>query len=100
MAAYLLVRCRIRDRDAFRRYAAAAAELTTRMGGRYLVRGGDVEVLEHGLGTAAPDVAHVISQWPTRAAALGFWHSAEYAALRPVRADCADAEVTLLGGIT
>lgn len=99
MPAYLLVRCRIRDRDAFRAYAVAAGELTARMGGAYLVRGGNGETLEAGLGPRAPDIAHVISQWPDRAAALAFWHSPEYAAVKRLRADCADAEVALIEGV-
>ena len=99
MPAYMVIRCRISDRAAFGAYGQAAAALVARMGGRYLVRGGGNETLEEGLGPRDLGAVNVISVWPSREAALAFWHSPEYAEVRKLREDCAQAEVALLDGL-
>jgi uncharacterized protein (DUF1330 family) len=99
MSTYMVIRCRISDRAAFGAYGKAAGELVAQMGGRYLVRGGGNETLEEGLGPRDLSVVHVISVWPSREAALVFWNSPEYAAVRKLREHCATAEVALLDGL-
>lgn len=94
MPFYLLIRCRIHDREAFVRYAQRAAELVQAYGGEYLVRGGRHETLEGDLG----DGAFVVSRWPSREAALTFWHSPEYREARTLREGHAEADVVLVPG--
>jgi uncharacterized protein (DUF1330 family) len=95
MSAYLIITAVIHDRDAFvGGYGAAAARLVSAMGGRYRFRGPGATALEGG-----PDGASVvISEWPDRAAALAFWNSPEYAAIRPLRDGIADCNVLLIEG--
>jgi uncharacterized protein (DUF1330 family) len=40
----------------------------------------------------------VISEWPDRAAALAFWNSPEYAAIRVLRDGIADCNILLVEG--
>ena len=93
MPAWLIIRARVHDREAFvAGYAPATAALVTKFGGVYLVRSPRPEVLEgtdHG-------GSLVVSQWPDRAAALAFWNSAEYAEVKRLRDGLADVEVLLV----
>ena len=93
MPAFLIIRAQVHDRAAFAAgYAPAAAALVARFGGSYLVRAPRPEALE---GDDAGGSV-VVSQWPDRAAALAFWHSAEYAEVRRLRAGLADVQVLLV----
>ncbi len=95
MAAYLVITAQLRDRERFiRGYGAAAAELTERFGGEYLVRAPGLTVLEGD----HPGGSLVVSRWPDKAAALAFWNSPEYAQARKLRAGIANCQVLLVEG--
>lgn len=95
MPAYLIIEARISDPRGFAAYARATPAVVARYGGHYLVMGGSQESLE---GEHAP-ARTVISCWPDRAAALAFWHSPEYAALKPLRAGTGVFRVLLADGV-
>lgn len=92
MAAYIMVTAQIHQRDKFMKYAAAAADLTARFGGEYLVRAPGVQVLEG----EHPGGSAVISKWPNKAAALAFWNSPEYAEAHRLREGAGDCQVLLV----
>lgn len=94
MSAYLIIEAHITDPQGFAAYARATPEVAARYGGQYLVMGGAQQSLE---GEHAP-ARTVISHWPDRAAALAFWHSAEYAAIKPLRAGTGSFRVLLADG--
>jgi uncharacterized protein (DUF1330 family) len=94
MAAFLVVVAEITDRTTFiEDYAKPAAELLARMGGRYLIRGPGAALLE---GDFGKDASIVISEWPSREAALQFWNSPEYIALKARRDGLAKVQVLLI----
>ena len=96
MPAYLLIDAVIHDRAAFGAYVAVTAKIVEKMGGHYIVLGGgEMETLE-GTGFAGKAV---VSEWPDRAAALAFWHSAEYAEAKKLRVGVCDARVVLVDGV-
>ena len=95
LAAYLVITAQLDDRERFiGGYGAAAAELTERLGGEYLVRAAGLDVLEG----EHPGGSLVISKWPDKAAALAFWNSPEYAQVRKLREGIADCQVLLVEG--
>jgi uncharacterized protein (DUF1330 family) len=94
MPAYMLINVTIHDPVKFRDYAIANTALVERMGGKYLVVGPVGDVLEG----AAIVGKKVISEWPTKEAALAYWHSPEYAEIRKLRDGICDAQVMLLDG--
>ena len=99
MPAYLIVDAVIHDPVAFRAYGAETAKLVAQFGGRYLaLGGGEMVALE-----AQPDMGFrgkaVISEWPSREAALAFWHSREYSQARKLREGICTATVTLIDGV-
>ena len=93
MPAYLVISAQINDRERFLAgYAQAAAALTARFGGEYVLRAPGAEVIEG----EHPGGSVVISRWPDRAAALAFWTSTEYAGVRKLRDGIAECQVLLV----
>ena len=94
MTAYMVVVAKIANRDAFiNGYGAAAGKLVVQFGGKYVLRGPGVELLEGEFGAGA---SIVISEWPDKAAAKAFWNSPEYAEAKKLRAGVADCQVLLI----
>lgn len=95
MAAWLVVTAKIKDREAFMAcgYSQRAAEVLEQHGGRYVIRAPGAQVLE---GQGADGASVVVSEWPSREAALGFYNSPEYAAAKRLREGLAEIDVTLV----
>lgn len=83
MPAYLIADETISDPDTFEEYKRAVLPLITRFGGRFLSRGGNLEVLEAGRGWS-PD-RMVIIEFPTMSALKEWYDSADYAPVRDIR---------------
>ena len=91
MAAYMIVLAKIADREAFiEGYGRPAAALVEKFGGRYVLRGPGVALLEGDWGAGA---SAVISEWPDLAAVDAFWNSPEYAEIKKARKGVADCRV-------
>lgn len=96
--AYLVVLGEVKDSAAFGPgYAAKLPPLYARFGGEYLAIGKGVEVLE---GDYRPP-SYVIARWPSKEAALAFWNSDQYEALRRARiaGGWGDFDVLLVEGL-
>ena len=76
MPAYVLSEVEARDPEAFEQYRSRAAASIARHGGRYLVRGGPVELVEGGPRPAAI----VIVEFSDMAAVRRWYASPDYAA--------------------
>ena len=95
MAAYLLANLTIRDPKAFESYRQAVPAVIARFGGRYLVRGGAVEVKE-----GEPDLHRVIIlEFADMPAARAFYDSPDYAPLLALRLTAAEGSVALVEGV-
>ena len=82
MAAYLIVDIAgIRDEQTYARYRQQVSPGLSAAGGRYLARGGAIEVLE---GDWRPNRI-VIVRFDSAAAARDWWASKDYAALKHMR---------------
>ena len=95
MAAYLIAHLTVRDAETFDTYRRAVPGVIAAHGGRYLVRGGAVEVEE---GVPAHSRI-VVLEFADMAAARGFYHSADYAPLLGARLAAADGTVVLVEGV-
>jgi uncharacterized protein (DUF1330 family) len=94
MTAYMIVTAKIADRAAFiAGYGAVAADLVAKFGGKYVLRGPGVELLEGDFGDGA---SMVISEWPSKEAARAFWNSPEYGEAKLLRAGVAQCQVLLI----
>ena len=76
MVAYVISELEVRDQAAFGQYRALAAASIAHHGGRYLVRGGAIEVAEGG----PPPVSIVIVEFPDLERLRRWYRSPEYGA--------------------
>jgi uncharacterized protein (DUF1330 family) len=98
MPAYLIVQARVTDPERFGAYVGAVPALVARFGGCYRVLGGTTEVLE-GAYPAWPETKTVVSEWPSRQAALAFWHSPEYRQAVLLREGAGEFSIALVDGV-
>ncbi len=95
MAAYLHADIEITDPAAYEEYRRRVPALIAAHGGRYLVRGGAVEVLE---GELSPK-RQVILEFPDMARLKAFYTSAEYQPLIALRKKFSRGTVVAIEGV-
>ena len=94
MTAYIISRVSISDGEAMAGYMAAAPESVHAYGGEYLVRTGEITVLEG----EAPYERVVVVRFPDKESALAWYHSDAYRDLRDVRWKSAEAHIICVPG--
>jgi uncharacterized protein (DUF1330 family) len=94
MKGYLIANLDIQDQPTFQRYREEVLPLIHKFGGRYIVRGGEVENLEGHLGLKRL----VILEFPSIEAARTFYNSREYQPVKEIRLKSTDSEVVLVAG--
>jgi uncharacterized protein (DUF1330 family) len=95
MSAYIVVNITVNDPIVYEEYRRRAPASIAKYGGKYLVRGGATAVLE---GTWTPKRL-VILEFPTVEQASEWWNSPEYAPVKEIRDQCADADMVLVEGL-
>jgi uncharacterized protein (DUF1330 family) len=83
---------KVHDPAMFQRYREAMTSLVDHFGGRYRVRGGELEVLEG----AWPFPRLTIIEFQSRDAARLFYDSPEYRRILPLRQKSADGTVAIV----
>ena len=96
MPAYFIVNLDIRDPEKFETYRQRVAPLVEQHGGRYLVRGGELHLIEGDLGLKRL----VVLEFPALEAARRFYESPEYAPLLKLRQEAARSDIVLAEGWT
>ena len=95
MPAYVIADVRdVRDAEALLEYRRRNTETVAANGGRFLVRGGDVELLEG----EWPTQRIVVMEFPDAESARAWWESDEYAAIKPIRRSASDTNIILVEG--
>jgi uncharacterized protein (DUF1330 family) len=82
LAAYALVELDVTNLDGMAPYMAAVSDTIASHGGKYLVRAGQMEVAEGGLGEYP---TKVVLEFPSMEAARAWYDSPEYQAILPHR---------------
>ena len=95
MTAYLYGNIEIHDPALYEDYRAVVPALISAHGGRYLVRGGAVEVLE-GDGQA---LRQVIVEFPDMAALKAFYDSPGYVAAKAIRQKTSSGMLVAIEGV-
>jgi uncharacterized protein (DUF1330 family) len=85
----------VKDPALYERYKQLAPVSIAAHGGKYIARGGKVDVLE---GDWNPRRL-VILQFPDSAQARRWWESAGYAEAKHLRQQCADANMIIVEGL-
>ena len=95
MSAYIIVNVDVHDPVRYDDYRKTVLPTLAPYGGRFLARGGKVEVLE---GSWTPK-RFVIVEFPSADKAREWWRSAEYAAPKALRQATAYSEMVLVEGV-
>jgi uncharacterized protein (DUF1330 family) len=95
MPAYVFASIRVDDPIAYQRYVQIVPGTVEKYGGRYLARGGQVEVLE---GDMDPGRT-IIIEFPSFEDARRWYQSPEYCDAKGVRHSCARADVVIVDGV-
>jgi uncharacterized protein (DUF1330 family) len=80
MAAYVMANIEVNDPGAYSEYTRQVPGTLEKYGGRFIVRGGELRVLEGG---ALPRA--VVIEFPDTEQANAWYHSPEYQAILPIR---------------
>ena len=95
MPAYVVVNITIRDPAPYEEYKRLAAPPVAAYDGRYVVRGGPVDVREGGWSPSRL----VILEFPTVERARAWWDSPEYAPAKAIRQSCAETQLVITEGL-
>jgi uncharacterized protein (DUF1330 family) len=95
MSAYLIADIDVLDADGFGEYRAKVPGVIAAHGGKYLARGGTLEVLE---GSWSPGRC-VIVEFPSMAALKAFYNAPEYQALLKLRKETTRTNLIALEGL-
>jgi uncharacterized protein (DUF1330 family) len=93
--AYFIVDNEVTDPAAFEDYRRQVPATVAQYGGRFLVRGGQIQTLE---GDWKPKRV-VLTEFPSLEQARRWYDSAEYRALKALRSRCARGSVVLVEGV-
>jgi uncharacterized protein (DUF1330 family) len=96
MPAYVLVEAKVSDPVAYENYKKQAQAAVKQHGGRYLARGGRLEVLEGGW--AKPERLIVV-EFDSLEQARKFYNSPEYVAARTLRQGAAEVNMLVVEGL-
>ena len=95
MAAYMMVQSTIDNEKQYQKYREAVVPLIMKFGGKFLIKGGKVEVLE-----GQPDGrSMVVFEFPSMEAIDAFWNSPEYVPVKALRQGVATLNVWAVPGI-
>jgi uncharacterized protein (DUF1330 family) len=95
MPAYVVVNIEVEDPVPYETYKQNAAATVLKHGGRYIARGGEVQVLE---GDWSPKRL-VILEFPNAERAREWWNSSDYAGPKSLRQSCAKSQLVLLDAL-
>tara|TARA_Y100000590_G_scaffold456922_3_gene608451 strand:- start:96 stop:386 length:291 start_codon:yes stop_codon:yes gene_type:complete len=93
-SAYLIADINLHDIKRYEVYVRNVPALVERHGGKYQVRGGDVEVLE---GDYHPSRL-IVLEFPDRSAALAFYNDPDYEPYKKLRHSVSNATLVLVHG--
>ena len=91
-----MVEITVDDNDGMGPYREKVADTVAAHGGKYLILGGETEVLEGNIGQHP---TKVLLEFPSMDAARGWYHSAEYQEILPARLKSSTANFLLVQGV-
>src|ERR1700760_4637577 len=95
MPAYVIAEIQVEDQEAYERYKMMHPPIMEAFGGRFLARGGAIELLE---GAWNPKRLVVI-EFPDVVTARRWWESPEYAKAKAIRQSATHTNMILLEGL-
>jgi uncharacterized protein (DUF1330 family) len=96
VAAYAIYEGEVLDAERYEQHKTKAAASIVAAGGKYLARGGDVEVLEGD----PPAGRTVVVEFPTMQVAVAWYRSDEYTEIRKIRNSAARGRLYIVDGVS
>ena len=95
MKVYLIVHIEVTNPELMEKYRELVPKIVAKYQGKYLVRGGDSEILE------GDYFKHriVLLEFPSRQQANNFYHSEDYAPVKMLRIEAGNNSIVLVEGI-
>ncbi len=95
MAAYILARVEVTDWDRYKEYVKETPGAIKKYGGKFIVRGGEMETLE------GPEETRrlVLIEFPSLEKAKEFYYSQEYQETKKLREGAASGQFLALAGV-
>jgi uncharacterized protein (DUF1330 family) len=90
---YIIAHITVNDAEAYQEYVTRDTPILQGLGGRFVVRGGQSEVVE---GTAHD--RHVVIEFPSYAAARAAYNDPDYQEVAKIRRRTADSTIILVEG--
>ncbi len=91
---YIIAHITVRNPDAYREYVRLDTPIMESFGGRFIVRGGQSEVVE---GTT--NQRHIVIEFPDYASAMACYRSAEYQKVAEIRRANAESVMLVVEGV-
>ncbi len=95
MSAYIIATIEVTDPEQFEVYRSQVPATIERHGGRYLVRGGEVSVVEGD----QPERRTVVLEFDSLEQAKGWYHSDDYAGPKALRIQSTISNVMIVDGV-
>ena len=95
MAAYVIVDIEVTNPEAYEDYRSQVPPLVAKYGGKYLSRGGEMEMLE---GDWTPKRL-VVLEFPSFERAKEFYNSEEYGPVKAIRLNSTKSKMVLVDGV-
>ena len=94
MAGYVIAQIKVNDPEPYKEYVRQNSEIVEKYGGKFLVRGGEMEVLEG----ESPYPRTIVLEFPSVEAARAWYGSPEYAGPKAIRMATADTTLMIVEG--
>jgi uncharacterized protein (DUF1330 family) len=96
MSAYVVLQIEVTDAEKLAQYREIATPIVQKYGGRYLARGGRMDVVE---GDPLPRIAIVIVEFPSMDAFKQFYDAPEYQAAKALRQSATRGTTLVVEGL-
>ena len=94
MAGYVIAQIKVNDPEPYKEYVKQNLEIVENHGGKFLVRGGEMEVLEG----ECPHPRVIVLEFPSVEAAREWYGSPEYEGPKSIRMATADTTLMIVEG--
>ena len=94
MPGYIIAQIKINDPEPYKEYVRKNTELVEKFGGRFLVRGGNMKILEGEISYPRT----IILEFPSAGDARRWYDSPKYEDIKSIRLATADSTLILLEG--
>ena len=95
MSAYLLANITVNNPEKYKEYVEKVKSLVEKFDGEYLVRGGEMSVIEGDW----PHKRNIVIKFPSHEKAMEWYNSEEYKPIRQIRHDNAVSNSIIVDGV-